>query len=71
MLKYKDLKIKMPNEEDLNKQIESLRENLKKTHEETAILNAIFRALKKLQEKREKKDELKQIANLEEQIKNL
>lgn len=61
----------MPQDEDLKNQIEKLQEDLKKTHEESIILYAVLRALKKLEEKRGIKKEQEQITDLEEQLKNL
>jgi len=61
----------MPNDEESKKQIEKLQEDLKKQKEETSILYAIMRALKKLQEKRGTKQEKEQLTDLEEKLKNL
>jgi len=61
----------MPTDKDQKKQIEQLQGELEKKHEETAILYAIMRALKKLQEKRGTKDEKQQLTDLEEKLKNI
>ena len=61
----------MTTEENQKKQIEQLHEKLKKKHEETAILHAIMRALKKLQEKRGTHEEKEHLNDLEEKLKNL
>jgi len=61
----------MPTEENLKKQIEKLQGELEKKHEETVVLYAIMRALKKLQEKRGTKEDKEQLTDLEEKLKNV